>query len=194
MSKIKFALGMSTVLALVALTATPALARWTNHGGKGLIKAGEVVLTYEGAALKCAGAEAIYKVNSEGTAVTLEEIKWNKCKALGLEAIVTCTTIEHKQPVKEGSEKGKSLVTIVTTGCITKTSACEIDVPTEGNKELEETTMKKVGANTEADVSLKGLTATAKGSGCALGGITKEKTAVATVKIPSVVAEGLGLE
>jgi hypothetical protein len=192
--KTKAVLGLSMVVALFAFTATPALARWTNHGGKGAGHSGEGTLTYEGGIIKCATAEGSYKVNSEGTVLTLEGIKWNKCKALSLEATVTCASLEMKQPTKEGTEKGKAKGSQVSSVCVVKAPGCEISIPTEGNKELETISMKKAGANIEASVEVKGITATAKGTGCALGGISKEKTTSATEKVGSLIGEGVGLE
>ncbi len=194
MSKTKFVLGLSMVVALFAFSATPALARFTNKGGKGLGKSGEGTLTYEGAAVKCASAEGTYKVNSEGTALTLEAIKWNKCKALGLEAVVTCATLEMKQPEKEGTETGKATGAQTSATCVVKVLGCEITIPTTGNGELKTISLKKSGSTINAAVEATGITATAKGSGCALGGIAKEKTTTATEKVPILTGEGVGLE
>ncbi len=195
MSKTKFALWMSMVVALFAFTATPALARWTNHGGKGTSKTGEVTIGYESATIKCASVEGTYSINAVGTIKAMSGLKWNACKALGLEATVSCTSLELKQPNKEGTEKGKAVGSQTSSECVMKVGGvCEIKVPTEGNKELETISMKKSGSNIEGTVEIKGITATAKGEGCALGGISKEKTTAATLKITSVIDAGVGLE
>ncbi len=196
MSKTKFVLGMSMVVALFAFTATPALARFTNHGGKGVGSAGiEGTLTYEGGSVKCANATGKYTVNAEGTTLTLEEIEWKVCKGLGLEAKVTCTKLEMKQPTKEGTEKGKATGAQTSATCVVKIAeACEITIPTAGNTELKTITLEKSGSNAKAKVEVTGITATAKGSGCALGGITKEKTTSATEKVPNLIGESVGLE
>ncbi len=195
MIKTKFVLGMSMTIALIAFSATPALARWTNHGGKGTSKTGEVTFGYEGATIKCASAEGTYSINAEGTVKTMSGLKWNSCKALGLEATVSCSSLELKQPNKEGTEKGKAVGSQISSECVMKAAGvCEITVPTEGNKGLETISMKKSGPNIEGDVAITGLTATAKGSGCALGGLSKEKTTAATFKIASVIDAGVGLE
>ncbi len=195
MSKTKFALGMSMVVALFAFTATPALARFTNHGGKGAGKSGEITFTYEGGAVKCSNATGKYTVSSEGTAITVEEEIIKECKALGLEATVTCPSAEGKQPEKEGTETGKAINSQISNACVVKVAGvCEITIPTEGNQELKTVSLKKSGTNVRADSELTGITATAKGSGCALGGLAKEKTTSAKLKGPSEVAEGVGLE
>jgi hypothetical protein len=195
MSKARFVLGMSMVVALFAFTAAPALALFTPHGGSGSGKAGEGTLTYEGGAVKCASAEGEYTVNSEGTALTLEGIKWNKCKGLSLEAEVKCAKLELKQPTKEGTSKGKAQGDQISTECIVKIAgACEIKIPTEGNSNLETIKLEKSGTNVDANVEVAGITATAKGGGCALGGITKEKTTSAKEALPALVGVGLGLE
>ncbi len=195
MNKIKIVLGASMVVAMFAFTAAPALARWTNHGGKGEGKAGEGTFTYEGGSIKCASATGRYKVNSEGTVMTGEATKFNSCKGLGLEATISCTTAEGKQPNKEGTENGKATGALISKECLVKVGeACELSFPTAGNTELKTISMKKSGLNVEADAEITGITGTAKGSGCALGGIMKEKTTVATIKIPSGVAEDVGLE
>ncbi len=54
--------------------------------------------------------------------------------------------------------------------------------------------MKKSGSDVDSDAEITGITATAKGEGCALGGLIKEKTTSATLKMPGEVNEGLGLE
>ncbi len=124
-SKTKFVLGLSMVVALFAFTAAPAFARWTNHGGKGSGRAGEGTVTYEGAAIKCVSATGRYKVNSEGTALTLEEMIWKECKALGsLEAKVTCVSTEAKQPTKEGTERGKAVSSQISSECVVKVGRC----------------------------------------------------------------------
>ncbi len=195
MSKTKFALGMSMVVTLFAFTATPALARFTDHGGKGIGRAGEGTFTYEGGAVKCASATGTYKVNSAGTALTVEGGIMKECKGLGLAATVVCITSELTVVIKEGTEKGKALGSQISSECVVKIAeACEIKVPTEGNKELKTISLKKSGANVDGDSELTGITATAKGSGCALGGIAKEKTTLAKLNVSSEVAEGVGLE
>ncbi len=195
MSKTKFVLGMSMVVALFASAATPALARWTNHGGKGAGKTGEITFTYEGGSIKCANGTGKYKVNNEGTALTVEEIVWKECKALGLEAKVACKTLELKQPNKEGTEQGKATSAQTSEECVVKIAeACTLTMPTAGNTELKTISLHKSGSNVDAKVEVTGITATAKGSGCALGGIVKEKTTAATLKIPGAVAESVGLE
>ncbi len=195
MSKTKFALGLSIVVALSAFTATPALARFTNHGGKGAGKSGEGTFTYEGGSVKCASATGTYKINSEGTALTVEGVIMKECKGLGLEAKVTCPTSTVIVQVKLGTETGKATGSQTSSECVVKIAeACEIKAPTEGNKELKTMSMKKSGSNVDGGSELTGITATAKGAGCALGGITKEKTTTATFKGPAEVAENVGLE
>ncbi len=196
MSKTKFVLGLSMVVALFAFTATPALAHFAKAGSKGTGKSGgEGTLTYEGGTVKCANAEGTYKVNSEGTALTLEGIVWKECKGLGLEAKVTCATLELKQPSKEGTETGKATGAQTSSECVVKIAeACTITIPTAGNTELKTISLKKSGSNVDAKVEVTGITATAKGSGCALGGIAKEKTTLATEKVPGLVGEGVSLE
>ncbi len=196
MSKTRFALGMSVVVvALFAFTVAPALARFTNHGGKGAGKAGEGTLTYEGGTIKCASATGTYKVNSEGTALTVGGGTMKECKALGLEATVVCIESVVIVEEKEGTEKGKGVGSQISSECVVKIAGtCEIKTPTEGNKGLKTMSLTKSGSNVGSKAELTGITATAKGSGCALGGITKEKTTAATLKVPSEVAEGVGLE
>ncbi len=195
MSKTKFVLGMSMVVALFAFTATPALARWTNHKGKGAAKSGEGTLTYEGASVKCASATGSYKVNSEGTALVLEEIVWKECKGLGLKAEVTCASLELKQPEKEGTKTGKATGAQISTTCtVVIPGACTITITTTGNTNLLGITLTVSGSNVNVNVAVVNITATATGSGCALGGISKEKTTTATEKVPGLVAEGVSLE
>ncbi len=195
MSKTKFVLGLSMVVALFAFTATPALARFTNHGGKGAGKSGEGTFVYEGGKVKCLTATGKYTVNSEGTALTLEEIVWKECTGLGLAAKVECKTLEMKQPSKEGAETGKATGAQTSSECVIKVAeACEIKIPTAGNTELKTIELKKSGSNVDANVAVTGITATSKGTGCGLGGITKEKTTSATEKVPTLVGEGVGLE
>lgn len=197
MSKTKFVLGTAMVVALFAFTATPALARWTNHEGKGKGEAGVGTLTYEGGSVKCASAKGTYKVNKEGTVLTLEGIVWNECTALGSQkAEVTCAMLELKQPTKEGTEKGKATGAQISETCVVKIAgeACVITIPNAGNTELKEIALKKSGSNVIANVNVSKITATAKGSLCALGGITKETTTAATEKVEKLVGEGVGLE
>ncbi len=153
-------------------------------------------MTYEGATIKCVSATGIYKVNSEGTALTLEGVIWKECKALGsLEAKVTRVSTEAKQPTKEGTEQGKAVSSQISSECVVKVgTVCEIGFPVEGNKEVKTVAMKKSGLDVDADAEITGITATAKGSCCALGGLIKEKTTSATLKMPGEVDEGLGLE
>ncbi len=194
MSKIRFVFGLSMVVALFAFTAAPALARFTNHGGKGEGKAGEGTFTYEGSAVKCASATGTYKVNSEGTALMVEGGIMKECKGPGLEAKVICASSTVKLQIKI-EVTGKAFGSQSSSECVIKVAGvCEIKVPTEGNTELATISLKKSGSNVDGDSELTGITATAKGSGCALVGITKEKTTTATLKDPSEVAEGVGLE
>lgn len=194
MTKTKFVLGLAMVVAMFAITATPALARFTNHGGKGTGKGGTGTFTYESATVTCASAEGGYKVNTEGTAATLEGIKWNKCKStIGTEATVTCKTLELKQPNKEGEAKGTATGT-VTESCTVSTAGCVITIGTEGNKELKSIALTKVGANLEAKAAVSGITATTNGNiACSLGGASKTKT-TESKEVTTFLGEGVGLE
>ncbi len=189
MSKAKFALGLLMVVALFAFTATPALARFTNHGGKGAGKSGEVGWTDESTTLRCDSSEDTYKVNSEGTVLTLTGISWKECSD---GATLICESLEFKQTEKEGTEKGKAVGEQISKECVMKIAgACEISYPIESNKELKTISMIKSGSNVDLSVDLR-LAGTAKGSGCALIGIAKEKTT--TTLTTGLVTESVGLE
>ncbi len=188
MNKTKFVLGMSMVVALLTFTAVPAFARWTNHGGKGVGHSGEVGLTIGGASFKCSGSEGFYKINSEGTVLTLEAVKW-----VGCGAVLTCENLEMKQSSKEGTEKGKAIGSQISSECLVKIEgACEIKIPTEGNSKLETITMRKSGSNIDSNVSLR-LIGIAEDRDCELVGIMIGKNTL-TLGIPGLVTEGVSLE
>jgi hypothetical protein len=193
MIKTKIVLGLAMV-AMFAITVTPAMAQWTNHGGKGKGKAGEGTFTYFTANVKCASAKGNYTVNAGGTAVKLEEIVWEKCKALlESEATVTCKGLQMEQMKKEGTVSGTALGTVTET-CTVKATGCEIIVGTTGNSGLKSIALEKAGANQKDKVNVGGITATAKGSLCKAGGAKEEKTTTATEKVPTLELEGVGLE
>jgi hypothetical protein len=192
MSKTKFVLGLATVVAMFVVT-TSALAIWTPHPSKGKGKAGEGTFTYENGTVKCVTAEGNYKVNSTGTQVKLDEIKWNKCVALGLEAKVECKGLELKQPAKEGTVSGTATGTVQEV-CTVVAPGCTITIGPEGNKELKSIALEKSGSNQKDKVEVTGITATSTGSGCAIGGISKPKTTEAKEKVPTLELEGVGLE
>ncbi len=183
MIKAKFVLGLAVVVAMFAFTTTPALARVTNHGGKGTVSGEVGTFSYEGFTVKCAGASGLYKVNSEGTAFTLEGVEWKGCKTTsGTEATVTCT-LELKQPNKEGTEKGTAtgelMCTVSSAGCIVKI---------EKNNEL------KIPLSKSGVIELKFANLTASANEACKGvGIKNKETKEAKVEA-KLTAEGLGLE
>ncbi len=194
MTKTKFVLGLATVVAMFAVTTAPALALFTNHGGKGKGTGGTGTFTYESATVTCASAEGNYKVSSNGVKATLEQIKWNKCKStIGTEATVTCKTLELQQPNKEGETKGTATGT-VTESCTVSTAGCIITIGVEGNKQLKTVGLTKSKTNLEANAKVTGITATTNGNiACSLGGASKTKTTEAT-EITTFTGEGLGIE
>lgn len=194
MIKTKITTGLAMVIAALALTATPAVARFTNHGGKGKGTGGAATFTYESVTVRCAGSTANYKVNPEGTSLSLEGVSWHSClSTIGAEAIVTCKTLEMKQPFKEGDIFGAAQGTITET-CTLSSAGCVITIGTEGNKELNSIDLTAGTFFLHADVNISGMTATTNGNiACSLGGATKTKTTVAKEKTEFTL-EGVTLE
>lgn len=186
MIKAKFVLGLA-VVAMFAFTTTPALARVTNHGGKGEVSGGVATFSFndEVFTVSCTGASGLYKVSAEGTALTLEEIEWKGCKsAIGTTATAICT-LKLNQPNKEGTEKGTATGALL---CTVSSAGCVIKI--ENNNELK-IPLAKSGAGVLIEIKLANLTAS--GSACELGGGGKEKIKEAKVEA-KLTAEGLGLE
>lgn len=195
MIKTRVALGFAAMMTLLALTATPAAATFTNRGGRGNGVIGIFVFTYESGDVTCTGGTGdTYTVNATGTAETLENIKWEKCKSpFGPTTTVTLKTKEQKQPNKEGTEKGSATGAIVESGTISS-GGCVITIGTEGNKELKSIALTKSGLDLISKEAIGGITATTNGNiACSLGGASKTKTTAAK-SASEYTLEGVGLE
>lgn len=194
MTRTKVATALAATTALLILTTTPAMAKWTNHGGRGVFTGGAGTFTYETATVKCTSSTGEFRINAEGTANTLEGITWNECKStIGIKAEVICKGLEMRQLNLEGEATGTALGTL-DESCTIASAGCVITIGTAGNKELKAIALKKIGANTEAKANVSGITATTNGNiACTLGGAAKTKTTEAK-EITSVIQEGTGLE
>lgn len=181
------------MIAVVAVSATPAFAEFTSTNGKatGPGKSGPVVLEGGGASLECTSAEgkgtienAEGKEATKGPSLLLNTEKWNGCKAKTgsqkeLKPTVSACTLKLKQAAGESTAKGS-----VVSACTIKTSvlffSCTITVVQEKEAEkvnfgLEKNTLVNSGGNLIIKAEDSGITTTASGSGCGIGGVSGSK-------------------
>ncbi len=192
MTEMKLRLGLTMMVAIFAIAATPASALFTPAGGKGSFTAGEVTFTYNSITFKCANAKGVYTISSNGGEVKTGKTTWNECKASGAaEYRIVCNGIVLRQQNKEGSATGIAIGSISETCTISEGSFCTITIGQQENQNLKAISLHKTSGGTVADVNIENMTATAEGSFCA--GISEKPTHNAMEKV-SIDFEGLGLE
>ena len=192
MGKIRALLGLTVMVALLAISAAPAFAEFESTTAtvfKGQSTAGKTLFTYVkgGLTVTCESAgdwwsvrkgpkntEQIEVRRGEHLNILVEasekgEHGWKKCKAsLGNAAKVSACEFQIHQKVGELlNVKGD-----VITGCTIEALLCTIKVPGTGTNEtgtenfqLGKTTLETSGTNLKAKVEVTGITATAN-SGC----------------------------
>jgi hypothetical protein len=213
MSKAKTLFGLAFMVGLlVAMTASSASALFSSTNGKdgGQGKAGKTVFTDEGAVVECEQAVGTWKltkgkigketvqvkgaenVDLHVNALNAKPAGWEKCKstnALGtLEEITECE-LQVKQQVKGQSKAVGGVIK----GCVVTVSGCTVHVEPEAANE----NLKKIENENKkpeelfSEVSVTGITSTAKGSLCGLGGINNLKNSVGEEKGK---VKGVGLQ
>ncbi len=172
MTKIKALFGLTVMVGLLAISASPAFAEYESKTAEGKGSAGPTVFTVTGGTVTCASSEGTWSIRksdklqgkvSKGGHLNILAKKWNKCEVPG---IGTATVSECEFQVvqtKKGTNKG--LPVSVLKGCNIKAPlGCEITVEPKGNENLKELSQenKKPEENLLAKANVTGITYTAK--------------------------------
>jgi hypothetical protein len=180
MTKIKALLGLTTLVVLLAISATPASAQYesTSTETEGNGSAGKTTFTTGTLSVTCEKAEGRWKIrlktkqekSKRGEHLNLLVQKWNNCKnsIFGGATVKECEP-QQKQPVIHVTTE---LLMDVVTGCEVKAIGCVITVPAAGNENLGKITQETSGANLKGKYEVKEILGTYKGCGLA----EKEKT------------------
>lgn len=172
MSRVRVPLLLTVLVAVFAVSVTSAFGstefiqkpmKAGNHG-KALgnqvfkTKAGEVI---------CASLVSTGGSIQEKSAVAFQEVKYEKCKAFG----IIGATISPAQ--YEFNANGKTAVLNTIT---IKAGECEVEVSTEGNKELGTNAFEDSGSNIKIKAAQKGITYKVNKNGGGLCGTTGKFT------------------
>jgi hypothetical protein len=192
MTKIKALFGLTMLVALLAISAAPALAQFESTTGKtiGTGTAGKSTFTTGTLSVTCEKAEGEWKIRlgKEQKEAKLGEhlntlvTKWNKCKnnVFGGATVKSCE-YQQEQPTKGITT---NILISVITACEVKALGCTITIPAEGNKGLGKTTQITSGTNLIGKYEVTGILGIYKG--CQLA--EKEKTGKEVVE---TLAEGV---
>jgi hypothetical protein len=204
MLKAKLVAVFSAMIAVLAISAAPALAEFQSAGTetKGAGKSGELVLEGGGGTLTCATTEGEWTILSGGVAATkgntlaLAIKKYNTCKVKSSSikevtpsSIKECT-LRLTQAAGETKAKG-SVAAECTVVVKVLFLTCTLSVPAENgttNKEILTNTLANSGANLIVTAADTGITTEPKGSCLGITKTTegKQKATVTAVGVKEV--------
>jgi hypothetical protein len=197
MIRVRMVAIFAAMIAVLAVSAAPAFARFVSTNGKATSpgKSTTIVLSGGGATLECATAEGTGTILSEGKEalsgelLLIDIIKWNSCKASSgsfkeLKPKIKICSLRLHQPLGSSTATGS-----VATECTIETTVlfltCTIHVTPEKESEkvnfgLEKNTLENSGSNLIINADDSGITTTTSGTCPGVKG-GKENTQKATV-------------
>jgi hypothetical protein len=201
MIKAKLLAVFIAMAAVLAVSATPASARFVSTNGKatGPIKSGRIALEGGGIIIECASTEGTGTILSEekeatkGELLLLDIIKWNSCKASSgsfkelVPKIKACSIRLHQRLGESKAKASMGECTIETTVLF---ATCTIHVPSAKESEglnfaLEKNTLENSGNNLIVHLDDSGITTTTSGTCPGVKG-GKESTLKAEVTVEGV--------
>jgi hypothetical protein len=184
MTKIKALFGLTTLVALLVISAAPASAVYSSTSSKlsGIGTAGKTTFTTGKLSVTCEKAEGEWAITAAGSeTVRILAKKWNNCK----NSIFGGATVKECEfSVKQISGETTDLSSDVITGCEIKALGCTITVPSVGNSNLKKVTQLTSGTNLIAKAEVIEILGTYKN--CTLAEKLKEGK-----EVGEVLGEGL---
>jgi hypothetical protein len=188
MNRFRTLIGLTALLAALAISSTSALAQFSGKEGKATAE----TTTFEllGTVIIC--GEVVSEYVQQGGLDDLINTNWEMCKAKASAEGVTinCKGIQFESPEKEGTETGKATAKLLEECKLKTPIGCEAKIPTAGNQKLGKTALKKEASGVLSVVETTGITVNVNKI-CELGGIKSSESA--KLKVPTLKQAGLAL-